>query len=184
VNLDLRRNVKLLDGFMVYPHLGAQGSWQTQKFVANYIVNSTTNAATVLGNNQVVSTQSFWGVGPRVGLDSSWQCCDHFGLFADSALAALWSQFTTHGKSYDTNVSGAYSNVLIADQVYQPSTLTPVAQLQVGVQSDWTFSHQCKLLLQAGWEGQVWFFSNQHSTSIADTSLILQGLTVTARFDF
>jgi hypothetical protein len=63
-------------------------------------------------------------------------------------------------------------------------TLSPVIQLALGVESDWKFGNDYRFLVQAGWETQVWFFQNQHYSAIADTSLILQGLTVDFRFDF
>jgi len=167
----------------LHAHFGLQTSWQTQHLSVNYDVSSFTTPVTPLGNNQVTFHQDFWGVGPRAGFDTDWKCYKHIGLFANTAFSALWGQFKSRGKSYDTNFS-SYKDVLIANQFNSFYTLSPVMELELGVQSDWVIRDQYHFLVRAGWEAQVWFFQNQHSSIIADTSLILQGLTVDFRFDF
>ena len=184
INVELGKSIDVTCNFVLHPHFGLQGSLQTQHFTAGYDVSSYTDPATSLGNNEVKFKQTFWGVGPRIGMDGLWQCCDHFGLFANTGFSALWGQFKATATSYDTNVTADYSDVLIADQVYRPSTLSPMMQLSVGAQTDWMVWKTRRLAVHAAWEGQVWFFQNQHSSSIADTNLLLQGLTLGARVDY
>lgn len=185
VTFELGRSLEFCPLFGLRPHFGLQGSWQKQHFHADYTVNALADFASVLGDNKVRFQQSYWGVGLRAGLDSYWSCCRYLGLFANSALSALWGQFNARARSYDTNNTGAtYSDVLIADQRSRPHTLSPVLQLEIGAQFDWVFRNCKSMMFQAGWEGQVWFFQNQQSNPVADSSLILQGLTCKAKFGY
>lgn len=184
LNLELGKWIPLMCNVVLHPHFGLEGSWQTQRTHYNYFVNSLTTPSESLGFNNPNIEQYFWGIGPRVGVDSLWQCYKHLGLFADMAFAALWGRFRTISTDYDTNTSAGYSNVQLANQIYHPKTISPLLQLALGAQSDWTFCNTYRLTLNIAWETQVWFSQNQHSTSVADIDLFLQGLTCGARFDF
>jgi hypothetical protein len=184
INLELRREMKLFPTLSLRPHFGFQGTWQHQDFQAVYQVASISSSSTNLGNNKILFHQTSWGVGLRLGLDGIWKCCKHLELYGNSAISALYGKFNARGRSYDTNFSAGYSHVLIADQLDKLYTVSPVIQAEIGVQSDWDFCNKYRFLVQAGWEEQVWFFQNQHSSTIADTSLVFQGLTLRFRFDF
>lgn len=186
ITLELGKMMHVNSFFSMRPHFGLQGSWQNQHFKTKYSVS--TSSFAVVGDNKVVFKQNYWGLGIRAGLDTTWKCCDHLALFANATVSGLWGHFKAKGKSYDTNndpmVAQNYSNVVISNQINSFSTLSPVVQVELGLQSDWIFSDYYRFLVQAGWEEQIWFFQNQHSSVIADTSLILQGLTFKLRFDF
>ncbi len=184
INLELARAFMPSRTFTLRPHLGLQGAWQIQHFHTTYTVSSFTSPETDLGGNFVHFEQHFWGVGPRAGLDGNLQCCKHLGIFGETSVSALWSNFKSDAKSYDTNGIAGYSGVLISHQVNKLNSLSPVIQLQLGFQSDWDLYNRYQIVLHAGWEAQVWFFQNQHSSTIADTSLILQGLTFGIKFTF
>lgn len=182
ITLELRRMIELFCTLSIRPHFGLQGTWQTQQFRTKYDVSSFSSFAS-LGHNRVQFDQSSWAVGLRFGLDTSWRCCQHLSLLLDSAVSALYGNFTAKATSYDTNI-GTYSDVLIGNQTLNLYTVSPVIQVFFGLQSDWAVYSKYLLLVQAGWEEQVWFFQNQHSSTIADTSLILQGLTARIQMDF
>jgi hypothetical protein len=184
INWELGKNMPIGEFFFLHPHFGLEASFQKQQFNAYYTVTSLTDFSDTLGSNKVLFEQNFWGVGLRAGVDSIWKCIDHFSLYFNTAVAGLWGQFSTQARSYDTNVSLSYSNVLIANTVYSPHKMSPVLELALGVQGNWTFKNRVRLLLKAGYEEQIWFYQNQHSSTIADTSLVLQGLTINCRIDF
>jgi hypothetical protein len=181
--LELGRMINPFPFLSVRPHFGLEGTWQKQNLNAYYTVSSIATGG-FIGENKVSFEQSSWGIGPRLGLDTVWGCWKHVGLFANVAASALWSGFDAEAKSYDTQPLGGYANRLIADQENNTHSIVPVLQMEIGGQFDWVFCNQYRFLMQAGWESQVWFFQNQHSSVIADTSLILQGLTIKFRFDF
>lgn len=184
INLELGKIISFSNQLAIHPHFGLEGSWQSQYLNVDYWVSSTVNTSQLLGSNQVLFDQQFWGVGPRLGLDALWQCFNHLGLFANSGFAALWGEFKTVSKSYDTNMISNYANILIMDQLYKPMTLSPIIQLEIGGNYSYLFRNQYRFGLNVAWETQVWFFQNQHTTSLSDTNLILQGLTLGARFDY
>ncbi|MFS8562840.1 MAG: hypothetical protein LVR00_00275 [Rhabdochlamydiaceae bacterium] len=184
MNLELGKTIPLTRHTMLHPHFGLQGSWQSQNLKVQYNVSSTTNDALSIGSNRVHFKQTFWGVGPRIGLNSYWECCSHLGLFGDSAVALLWSKFNARSRSYDTNVANHYTDRLIANQRYRPNTLSPMAEVRLGAFFNWLFANLYRLQIQLSWEAQVWFSQNQHSSSIPDDNLILQGLNAGFRFDF
>lgn len=184
VNLELAKSIPLFSYLALHPHFGLQGSWQKQNFSASYDVSSITNSSTILGNNEILFAQKFWGVGPRAGIDSLWQCCKHLSFFSNSALSLLWGKFNGKASSYDTNVALNYANVLIAKNVYKPTTLSPVIELSLGASSDWVFSNKYLFVFHLSWDAQVWLFQNQHSTSIPDPTFLLQGLNTGLRLNF
>ncbi|MFZ4772821.1 MAG: Lpg1974 family pore-forming outer membrane protein, partial [Chlamydiia bacterium] len=184
INLELRKAIPLHCNFILRPHFGLEASWQTQHLNAQYFVGSITNPSNNLGNNLVVYNQYFWGIGPRLGLDGSWQCFEHLNLFANSGFATLLGPLKGTSQSYDTNYAAGYSGMLIADQLRNPTTLSPVMQLAIGVNTDWAYADCYHFSLNAAWEAQIWFFQNQHSSSVADINLVMQGLTLGAELTF
>jgi hypothetical protein len=183
LTFELGRSLEFCPLFGLRPHFGLQGSWINQHLHAHYDVNSLADFTTLLGHTRARFQQSYWGVGLRAGLDSYWSCFRYLGLFANSALSALWGQFNTHTRFYDT-VIGGHNHVLIGDQRFRPHTLSPVVQLEIGAQFDWVFRNCRSMMFQLGWEGQVWFFQNQFVARTSDTSLVMQGLTFKAKFGY
>lgn len=184
VNFELAKSIPLFCFLVLHPHFGLQGSWQKQNFTASYEVSSLANSSVILGNNQAQFVQTFWGVGPRAGVDSLWQCCKHLGFFANSAAAFLWGQFNGQATSYDTNVSNGYTNVLIAKNEYNPALLSPIFELSLGISSDWRISKTSLLVLHAAWDAQMWLFQNQHSTPLPNSTLFFQGLDAGIKLNF
>ena len=93
---------------------------------------SFTAPATVLGGNDVVYSQGYWSVGLRAGLDSTWNFSDHFGLYVNTAVSALWGQFKAKARSFDTNTAKGTSDVLVAQQTNNLHTVNPVLQIEGG----------------------------------------------------
>ncbi len=184
LSLELEKKFAILNNFFAKPHFGFQGSLQKQHFSVLYKVSSLETPTTILGTNSVNFKQTYWGFGPRVGLDGTWQCLNHFALFSNSGFSLLWSQFNGEGTSHDTNTPLGYSNLLISSINRKINTLIPVMQLSVGAQTNWISKDNFYFLLEASWEGQVWFNQNQRSTSISDISLFLQGLTLSAKLGY
>lgn len=169
------------------PSFGLKGSIQSEDLKLRYVVSSS------YGENDVSCRQSFWGVGPRLGLDGTWNISPAHTYFTNSpaslhvltnlAGSALFSAFTVKAQSYDT-ITSLYTKRLIADQINRVTKMTPVLESLLGLEIRRTYENQSRLSLSAAWENQVWFYMNQHSSSIADISLTLSGLTLRARYDY
>ncbi len=187
LTLELGRMMQLTRFLSLRPHFGAEGTLQTQNLAVCYKVSSITTPETSLGNNKVLFKQHSWGVGPRMGLDSLWKCWRNLGFYTNAAVALLWGQFTGKARSYDTNYAPNmvnYNGVLIADQVTREHSITPVLELEAGIRFSWIVASKHRFSMLAGWEEQIWFFENQHSSVIPNTSLTLQGATAKVRWDF
>ncbi len=184
MHLELTKSIPLHCQMVLNPHFGLQGAWIRQHFHSVYVINSVASLTTAIGGSQTHFVQSFWGVGPTFGVNGLWHCCKHLGFFGNSGLALLWGNYDTALKAFETNGLRGYTGVQVADQKYDPTTLSPVLELSLGASSDWMLYNKYRFVLDLSWDAQVWFSHNQHSSSIADTDLIFQGLTAGVRFDF
>ncbi len=182
-SLEVGYTIDKLRNLLFRPFFGLKGTWQHQTLSLKYVINDiTTNA--FLGKNAVVNYQSFAGAGLRFGCNSSWLFNKHWSLFANCSTDLIWGPSKSKVKSYDTVVAD-HSDLLIANQRYHSNHLIPVLDLFAGISFDKTFHSSLKgINIYAGWEEQIWFFHNQLSSMIADTSLILQGLTLGCKFTF
>lgn len=184
LTLELSKKIDILNDAFLVPHFGLEGAQQTQHFNTFYAVNALDSINLQIGSNSVYFLQKLYGIGPRFGLDLDWRFSKHFGTFIQTGCSMLWSYFNANARSYDTNTLEDYAGVLIANHNYKPHSLTPMCQFILGLESNWTFKDSYEFLVQAGWENQFWFFQNQHASAIANTSLILQGLTLAFKFSF
>lgn len=160
------------------PFIGLQGAFIEQKLNVDYSVVDIQNIDYELGENQIKFKQNYWGLGPVIGLNTLWSFVDHIGLYFDASLSALWGQFSSKVRSYDTYY-GRYLKTLIANQSYNPHTISPVVDIAIGLQfilnQDNKNNH---FRFLAGWEQQIWWDQAQHSASIPSNNLFLEGLTV------
>lgn len=184
ISLEVERFFLLSRRLSIAPRLGLLGSWQTEKSRVLYKASSDLSPGVFLGSNRSVFDQTFWGFGPRVRCDCEWFCWRSLSLYGNIGASVLWGAFDANAKAYDTNIDAGYSDVLIANQTNFLYTLNPVVQAAIGVDSNWAIRESSSITIRAGWEAQVWFFQNQQGAAIADSSLILQGLTAGVMLDF
>jgi len=179
VDLELGRNFFVSKRLALRPHFGLKGSWQHQKFNPHF-----TNASHTRMDQKF--RENYRGLGIRGGIDTSWQFSRNWGIFGDLALSGMWSRFHETRKDFTTSTTGAQSVFIFTKESLY--TITPVLELGLGLRWDaWWNDDSCHFGFQAGWEEQVWGDMNQF-LGLYDRgshgNLILQGLTVEARFDF
>ena len=192
---ELGREFYISPRLLLRPHFGLKGSWQSQHnnvdFSSLTDINLTGDSAT--GSYNMTQKQTFWGVGIRSGLDTSWKFTRSWSLFGDISLAALWSQFTTHRTDVLTQIGSSsrintFTNLEAIHLRRLTHTITPVIEWDLGVRFDYWFSDEdYRFRVQAAWEQQVWFDHNQYlqlDNTNRTGSLNLQGLTLDFRFDF
>lgn len=178
LDLELGRNFNISPRLTLRPHFGFKFGWLSEDYDVHYV---NVNAAGV--NYSIDQDQSFFGVGIRTGLDTVWYFVDHFGLYADFAFAALWSDFDVSRKDeYASAVMAEYHTV--HNKNPHTDALTEVLELGIGLRYETTFFLGNRdFYIQAGWEEQIWFNQNQLYTLGRDASggnLTFQGLTVKA----
>lgn len=179
VHLELGRNSYLSQYLKMRIHAGLQAAWINQ----DYDVTQTVNDGTIWRLDQ---DQDFWGIGLRAGLDTSWQFTQNWSFFADFALAILYGEFDLTRR--DRQDANGVVNTLIHTGV-SPYTFEPVLSIGAGFRWEtWFASGAYHLLFQAGWEEQIWILQNEFIKVPTETDhigdMVLQGLTVKARFDF
>ncbi len=181
IDWELGRNCYISKYLSLRPFVGLKGSWQKQTFNNQYQGEAEHHSFTYDNNNK----SSFWGVGIRSGLNTSWHLSESWSLFGDLALSALWSSFDTHrNDSYEVAHESTYP-VKVKEST---NTLSPVLELSMGLRKDvWFFQDRLHIGVQAGWEEQVWWNQNRLSSDLGlarGGNLYLQGLTARIRIDF
>lgn len=179
IDLDSGRDFFVGHYFALRPHAGFKFAWTRNWFNNTY----TTTDSTVTWH--VNSSQKFWGVGLRAGLDPTFYFNDSWMIFSTTALSLPWSKFSIDQSTVNTTTSETY--VTFGNTYY---TVAPVLEVALGLRWAVKFGdNDCyAFALQTGWEEQVWF--NQVNWVSAPNSLgqggdlTQQGLTVRARFDF
>lgn len=178
VTLDLGRNAYLSQYMKLRLFAGLQAAWINQDYKARFD-NESGETGTVRLD------QEFWGIGLRTGLNNTFQFTKNFSFFGDLSLALLWGKFDLD--RHDSTTSGGVTRQTLKTGV-NPWTEEPVIDIAAGFRYDvWLFEDGFHMLLQAGWEHQLWISHNEvikatEPDHVGD--LLLQGLTIKARFDF
>lgn len=193
LDLSLGRNYFVSKFLALRPFIGFKGGWINQDYRVKYHV-----AATDLDSNlRMKNDQSYWGIGLRTGLNTSWHLTQTWSFYGNLALSALWSQFEVNRKDtrIDTLNDGSQdspplnTNVTTINTENDFHTIKGLLELGIGMRGEWWFAEdRYHFLVQAGWEQQLWINHNQLiKTSVFQANhgdLTLQGLTIKARFDF
>lgn len=159
------------------PFFALRGAWIRQNIDADYSVAELDHPLVSLDKKS-----RSWAVGPRAGLYTDWLFCDGFRLFGNGAGDILFTRYTTlrdKGVSEDTSTTINQTNL---------NTVRTHLDLELGL--GWGTYFDCNnwhIDLSAGYNFQVFFNQNvfrQYEVLRTSGNLYLQGLTVTARFDF
>lgn len=220
LDLELGRNFFVSPKLLIRPHYGLKGTWQKQNQFIFYESSGVADDVTVSGVTvttasgtkitvgkgskvttdiqsaeefyELVNHQSYWGFGPRAGMNLSWLMTRNFSFFTDTAVSLLWGQFKSTRLDAAAAVDLTTNAVLFSDYTpvnmrFRTHGVNAVVEMQLGLRYDYWFSNdEYRFRAQAGWENQLWFDQNQfvygHEISVGDLSL--QGFTLTFQFDF
>lgn len=180
LHLELGRNSYLSQYLKLRIHAGLQAAWIYQDYEVTQTVAEDSST------NRLSQDQDFWGIGLRAGLDTSWQFTHNWSFFADFALSILWGEFDLDRR--DRNIINDVDTTNIYTGV-SPYTFEPVLGIEAGLRWEtWFSGGDYHMLFQAGWEQQIWILQNEFIKVPTETDhigdLVLQGLTIRARFDF
>jgi len=186
------------------PHVGLRNAWVDQDFRFRYKNQITPLGLSAGVKDKVRVKNDFWGLGIRTGLDTQWELGAGFSILGDFALALLYGDFDLHrrfkGPAIVTAGGGTFIVPLESHQDKDLNLARFIADFDLGVQWDYMFAHdRFHVSLSAAWEQHMFFGQNQifnfydtpSSSSTAHGKLVssngdltLQGLTISARFDF
>ena len=149
------------------------------------------------GEYQSSSIINSWCLGPRFGLDTTWNICGRFRIFLDGAASILYTKYT----KLKTDSEVQYEDPDLADDIQEFRTkkdncfLKPQAELTLGTGwGDWFFCNKWYFDIELGYTLSIYWDQNMFPfILVADDAVIylnrtgnlsFHGLTVRARVDF
>lgn len=195
LNLELGRNYFISPKIAFRPHWGLQSSWIDLEQVVRYSGGElpvTTNQDGGIGVNtvHVRDDSDFWGLGPRVGINTKWFIGKGFNIFGDAAGALLFGRMDVdHREKF--SLCPEESRISIDANRHQ---FVPTMQLTMGLGWDRYFNdNQNHVMLRVGFDSQYFWRANQ-MLRIDDAASLkyerisedlgIYGLTIDARLDF
>lgn len=189
LDVELGRSYYLSRYVILRPFGGLKWTWQDQDWAVDYSANELTLQGSPSNPGFVHMRQDMdlWGVGVRTGLNSQWNLAEHWSIFANGAVAAVWTDYDVD--RIDTarlNTQTTATTILKngADDYY----VRGVLEFQLGIRAEWWFSDEdYHFSIAAAYEQQVWLSQGNYIYLIdynGGGDLSLHGLTVKFRFDF
>jgi hypothetical protein len=185
-DVEVGRAVLASKSISLRPFFGVRGAWIYQKYNISYKGGS---ALPLEETNDVSMKNNFWGVGGRIGLDSTWAIAKGWSFFGDGALSLLSGYFDVQQK--DQLRKSDTTALSITDR---PSKMISIFDLALGLQYDTFFDrNRYHLGIKMGYEFLYLFDQNEFIrfisanpalSSRSSGDLSLMGLSLGVRFDF
>ena len=171
---------------VVAPVLGLRSAWIRQKYNLWYFGGSLFPDR----EEQFSMKNKFWGIGPAVGLRSSWEMASRWHLLGDFLLSILYGEFYVHQAEWTLPHK---LKVLGIHEVFDLSVST--ADITLGIRWEHLWKGTLKRLsLELAWDQILLFGQNQFIRFVNSSAkgvfvsnqgdLSLQGYHIGARFDF
>ncbi len=184
VDLALRREFLVTRYLGLKPILGLRNLWFKGESHNDFV--SKHHHPNIHGRTK----NDYWGIGPKLGLDTRWVLGWGLSIYGDLALALLYGRFKleNHG-SLDNVLIGKKRQHVDVEIESSPRSVTPMTDLQIGLQWDELISsNDLHLNLFVGWEHHVFFQVGQADIAqLIDTNnsnFTTSGLTFGGRLDF
>jgi len=200
IDLELGRAYYISGKLSFRPHWGLKTAWIDQEQITRY----TGGVATPNGqgpNNQgdnlglgvntvhIKDDCDFWGLGPRVGVDSKWYLGNGFSLFGNVAGALLFGYFDVDHKERFSAVTDNRIKLNANRHAFSPTV-----QMQLGLRFDkYIHNNKQHLGIGLGFEANYWWRQNQ-MIKIDDAAVLkyerysddvsMHGLTLDFKWDF
>ena len=190
IDLELGRSFYVSQFLTLRPHAGLKATWQDQDSKTTI----SPSEGFVIGgqqqsqpNNPYVSTQDHdtWGIGTRIGLDTSWYFVKNWSIYADIAWTSMWTDYDVDRK--DTLRLNDTDTVTFVNTNNSSYAVRFVGEFELGLRYEiWFYDDNYHFAIQAGWEQQVWVNYGNFIRLYNDVSgdLNMHGLNLKLRFDF
>lgn len=191
IDWDLARNFYVGEKLTFRPFFGLRAAWIQQSLNVNYR-NFDANFLAVWPSTHISQDSNSFGIGPRVGLNSSWMVGYGIRIYANGEADILHTKYTKLRAHQESNVTTAsILNINDDDAVYLRAHIESVLGLGWGTH----FSNDAWYVdLSADYGFQVFFDQNMFRNFVGDQNigksispngnLYVHGLTMTLRFDF
>lgn len=209
VTLEVIRPMTFGERFVMRPHWGVQGGWIRQRATIDYedlvgrpvqLVKREENGKTRtikiraipgIDNARVSLRNAFIGAGLTGGMGSDWTIGRGVRFYGDLATSLLCGRFCLLYREEDQLVA---SSVEIADVWDQYCAVRAVLIAEVGLRWHAPFAERYGVVVDLGWEEQLWFNQNQlnHFVDPVERALFFKehgdlsfsGLRVSAKVEF
>jgi hypothetical protein len=191
IDLELGRAYFATRHLTFRPHWGVRGAWIHQKFNSSF-----TQFLQVLGFAQqdFHGKNNWWGVGPRLGLQSDWLLGAGLRILGRAATALLYGKTSVRYLAEKEAVGS--SNLIVAERFIDSFyALVPNLQLFMGLGWGQCFLRdKLYVAVDAGWEVNYWW--NQFNLplytrglatplpTIGNQPVTMEGLTVNIHLDY
>lgn len=192
IDLELGREFFVSKWMTLRPFISIRSAWVNQKASTLFTGSRPTvdqRGSLMKGDND------FWGIGPRVGLNTQWGLGYGFSLVGNGGVSLLYGFFDIDSHQRQLFASGASTQVV--DNGDSVRVGRAISELALGLRYDVMFANDhCHFGIQAGWEQLMFFGQNQfrhfYGTSIDNAGasfgnqgdLTVQGWTLAGRLDF
>ena len=192
IDLELGREFFTSKWLTLRPHFGLRTGWIYQRYDIYYKKSFIFDPMLIIkdGKTAIDMKNNFWGLGPRLGLDTQWAIGSGFSFFGNASISLLYGFFQTAFHQLTREANGIGFPYASTHNSFRQSTA--ITDLQLGLRWDHMFDNdRFHFGLQAGWEHHK-FFSQNHFTRyvtqnqfvVNQGNLTTQGWTLSARFDF
>jgi len=169
LDLDLCRSFHVGKWLGLSPHGGLRTTWLQQRLSANYGDeiglgnNSYTFDFNIPGDDyDVRKKDSWWGIGPEVGLGIRLGFGKGWSLATDVTGSIEFGYQHLKEKDIDTTIAQSGGNGLLVDFSDHFQRFSPILDFQLGLGWDHHFKDSCcTLRLQGAWELHVYYTQNQ-----------------------
>jgi len=185
-DFEMARPYYVSRSFSIHPLFGAEGGWIHRLMRIRY---GDLNPSFVNTTSKISTSSRYWGVGPRIGFNSSLLLRSGMEIFGDFATSLLYGR--NHGRYRDLRLT----NLAEAANIIEAGYLL-VTHLQMALGLGWSSCFRNDTLfasLRLGWEVNEFLNMPDFPTISAtltsltpstDEDLSLKGLTLSGRLDF
>lgn len=159
IDLEMGRAYFVSRDLSFRPHWGLKTAWIDQQQNTYYTGGTPANNNVGLqGNTVTIKDESdFWGLGPRVGVDTQWHLGNGFSFFGNVAGALLFGSFDVTHKEY-YSIDNDHTINLTADR----RAFSPTVQMQLGLHyGRYINCNRQHIGVSLGFEANYWWRQNQ-----------------------
>lgn len=194
LDLELGRSFYAGLDLSLRPFIGVRSGWVNRRWHVSYDEPSITPDAGSFSNvpGTFKTKVNHWGVGPRIGLDTTWYLKHGFNFFGDMSACLFYGRAHTHSfvMQQQSSTGVQFGSASVSDEQWRVLTNF---QMIIGV--GWGTCFNCDKVFfdcKLGWEMLEWMnlanFSTPDeffaATISSNETISLKGLTFSAKLDF
>lgn len=189
IDLELARSFYVSQFLTLRPHVGLKSTWQDQDYKITIDPSNgfQTQSAQAPIANPYYSSQCHdtWGIGTRVGIDTSWYFVKNWSVYGNVAWTAMWTDYDVDRK--DTLRLDDSNTITYVNTNNSSYGVRFIGEFELGLRWEiWFYDDNYHFAIQAGWEEQIWINYGNFIRLYNDVSgdLNMHGLNLKLRFDF